>query len=163
MLAIAVFASALWNSRAPIRAPGLSKSAKPLDWLRELGRFTPPPFDGTGHPGIEEDAELQFQASMAFYRRGAYSLAIPGLQETLELDSRAAGARFYLGICLLMTGEVEEGEQALEDTIAWGDTPYREAALYYGARANLLLYRPARAHAMLLDAGEGLPDMFLPD
>ena len=100
---------------------------------------------------------------MSFYRRGAYAMAIPGLYETLALDSRAVGARFYLGICLLMTGEFEKGEQALEDTIAWGDTPYREAALYYGAKANMLLYRVDRAHAMLLDADESLPEMFMPD
>ncbi len=162
MLAIAVFASALWNSRVPIRAPGLSRNAKPLDWLRELGRIDPPPFDGTGHANIEEDAELQFQATMRFYRRGSYALAIPGLRESLELDSRAVGARFYLGICLVMTGEMERGEQALEDTIAWGDTPYREAALYYGAKANMLLYRADRAHAMLLDAGKSLPEMLMP-
>ena len=162
MLAIAVFAAALWNSRAPIRAPELSKNVMPTDWLRELGRIVPPAFDGAGHPNIEEDAELQFQATMAFYRRGAYALAIPGLRETLELDSRAVGARFYLGICLLMTGEIEEGEQVLEDTIAWGGTPHHDAALYYGAKANILLYRPSRAHAMLLDIGKSLPQMFMP-
>jgi tetratricopeptide (TPR) repeat protein len=159
MLAIAVFAAALWNSREPIRVPGIPRNAKPLDWLRELARFDPPPFDGLGHTNIEEDAELQFQAAMAFYRRGAYALAIPGLREALDLDSRAVGARFYLGICLLMTGEVEAGEQVLEDTIAWGDTPYREAALTYGAKANLRMYRADRAHAMLLDTGESLPEI----
>jgi tetratricopeptide (TPR) repeat protein len=162
-LAIAVFAAALWNSRAPVRPPGLPKNAKPLNWLRELGRIDPPLFDGTGLPNIEEDAELQFQATMAFYRRGAYALAIPGLRETLAIDSRAVGARFYLGICLVMIGEVEQGEQALEDTIAWGDTPYREAALYYGAKANLLLYRASRAHAMLLDEGKSLPELLMPN
>ena len=96
---------------------------------------------------------------MVFYRRGAYALAIPGLRETLELDSRAVGARFYLGICLLMTGEVEAGEEMLEDTIAWGDSPYREAALTYGAKANMLMYRPDRAHAMLLDMGQSLSEI----
>ena len=159
MLAIAVFAAALWNSREPIRAPAISRNAKPLDWLQELARFDPPPFDGFGHAIIEEDAESQFQATMAFYRRGAYALAIPGLRETLELDSRAVGARFYLGICLLMTGEVEAGEQMFEDTIAWGDTPYHEAALTYGAKANMRMYRPDRAHAMLLDMGQSLPEI----
>ena len=161
ILAIAVFAAALWTSREPIRTPGKSRKAMPLDWLRELGRIDPPPFDGAGHPNIEEDAELQFQSTMSFYRRGAYAMAIPGLRETLALDSRAVGASFYLGICLLMTGELEEGEQALEDTIAWGGTPYRAAALYYGAKANMLLYRPGRAHAMLLDAGRSLPEMLM--
>ena len=161
MLAIAVFAAALWNMRAPIRPPVLSKKAKPLDWLRELGRIEPPPFDGAADANIEEEAELQFQATMGFYRRGAYAMAIPGLEEALELDSRAVGARFYLGICLLTIGETEQGEQVLEDTIAWGDTPYRDPALRYGAKANMLLYRADRAHAMLLDVGESLPAMLI--
>ena len=157
-LAIAVFAAALWNSREPIRPPGISKNAKPLDWLGELARLDAPPFDGRADADIEEDAELQFQATMTFYRRGAYALAIPGLREALDLDSRAVGARFYLGISLLMAGELEEGEQVLEDTIAWGDTPYRELALLYGAKANLLRRRVERAHAMLLETGKGLPE-----
>ena len=158
-LAIVVFAAALWNSKAPVRAPGLSKNAVPLNWLRKLSFFAAPPFDGSVQEEIEEDAELQFQATMAFYRRGAYELAIPGLAETLALDSRAVGARFYLGICLVMTGEVEQGEQVLEDTIAWGNTPYRELALNYGALANMQLYRVERAHAMLLDCGKSLATM----
>ena len=163
MLAIAVFAFALWNSRAPIGAPGLSRNAKPLDWLSELARFDAPPFDATVHESIEEDAELQFQATMAFYRRGAYAMAIPGLREALDLDSRAVGARFYLGICLVLSGAVEEGEQVLEDTVAWGNTPYRIPALFYGAKANMRLYRAVRAHAMLLDTGRSLAEMLMPN
>lgn len=160
-LAIAVFTTALWNSREPIRPPGIPGNAKPIDWLGELARLDPPPFDGGANADTEEDAELQFQATMTFYRRGAYAMAIPGLREALELDSRAVGARFYLGICLLMTGELEEGEQVLEDTIAWGDTRYREPALLYGAKANLLLRRVERAHAMLLETGMGLPERLM--
>jgi tetratricopeptide (TPR) repeat protein len=156
VLAIAVFAYAIFTSREPLRAPGLLKNAKPLDWLQELARFEPPPYDGAKDASVEEDAELQFEATMAFYQRGAYSLAIPGLRETLELDSRAVAARFYLGICLIMTGEIEEGEQALEDTIQWGYPRYRTLALTYGAKANLKLYRVDRAQAMLLDKGESL-------
>ena len=131
----------------------------PVNWLRKLSPFDAPPFDGSGHAEIEEEAELQFQATMAFYRRGAYAMAIPGLLQTLEMDSRAIGARFYLGICLLMSGDLEQGEQVLEDTIAWGDTPYRQLALTYGAKANMRLYRVERAHAMLLDTGKSLTQM----
>lgn len=163
VLAITVFAAALWHSREPIRPPGLSKKAKPVNWLREFGRIDPPPFDGSALADIEEDAELQFQAAMSFYSRGAYASAVPALRETLELDSRAVGALFYLGISLLMIGESEEGEQMLEDTIAWGDTPFLNAALYYGAKANMLLYRVDRAQAMLLDEGQSLPELFLPN
>ena len=162
-LAIVVFASAIFTSREPLRPPGLSKNAKPLDWLQELARFDPPAYDGTVHLNIEEDAELQFEAAMAFYKRGAYAMAIPGLRETLDLDSRAVGARFYLGICLLMTGEIEEGEQAFEDTIVWGDPHYLEPALAYGAKANLMLYRVDRAQAMLLDTGENLAQLLTAD
>ena len=127
--------------------------------MRHLSRFDPPSFDGRVHATIKDAAEAQFQATMAFYKRGAYAMAIPGLLETLELDSRAVDASFYLGICLLMTGEVEEGEQTLEDTIAWGDTPYREPALTYAAHANMQLYRADRAHAMFLDTGKSLSKM----
>jgi len=158
-LAIAVFSGALWNSREPIRPPGLSKNAAPLNWVQELSKIAPPEFDGQLHATITEEAAEQFKATMAFYKRGACQMAIPGLMETLELDSRAIDARFYLGICLVMSGETEQGELVLEDTVAWGNTVFREPALVYGAHANLKLYRVARAHAMLLDAGESLSDM----
>ncbi len=155
-MAIAAFSAALWTSRAPIQPPEISKNAKSLNWLLELARLNPPPYNGAIDTNIEEDAELQFEATMAFYKRGAYALAIPGLRETLDLDSRAVGARFYLGICLVMTGEIEQGEQSLEDTIAWHDERFLKPALTYGAKANLMLYRVERAHAMLLDSGESL-------
>ncbi len=73
---------------------------------------------------------------MQHYLRRDYAGAIPGLRSVTG-DPRAAAARFYLGICYLLTSARPAGLEELRSVIAAGNTPYLEAAQFYAAKGML--------------------------
>lgn len=92
----------------------------PAERYQLLSRFEPPSYNG------------QFHAAMEHYTKRDYAGAIPGL--------RAADfpeARFYLGICLLLTNDRAAGVKELQAVIASGETPYLEQARFYLAKGLL--------------------------
>ena len=156
-----VLGVSLWHRPSPLLAPtpatstsqpaGASAAAPAAPApaaqvsLAELGRFQPPPFVPSSLRGIQDDAAARFREAMAHYARGDYRGAIPGLRAAAQLDPEAAHATFFLGICHVLAGQLDEGIRALSQTISLGDSPYLEEAHFYLARAFLQNNDPVRA------------------
>ena len=87
-----------------------------------------------GAPASREDA---FRAAMEPYTRGDYGAAADALRPLAEPSPDAVAAAFFLGICLLMTGNAEAAAQQLRAVEIQGDTPYLEPARFYLAKALL--------------------------
>jgi hypothetical protein len=74
---------------------------------------------------------------MEHYRNRDFAGAIPGLRASTAAEGDGPEARFYLGICSLLTGDRAAGVQDLQMVINDGDTPYLESARYYLAKGLL--------------------------
>jgi tetratricopeptide (TPR) repeat protein len=69
-----------------------------------------------------EDRKAQGEASFAvgygFYKERNFTAAIPYFEQTIAVDSTAAGAYSNLGLCYLQTGRADEGIRMLEKAAA---------------------------------------------
>ena len=74
---------------------------------------------------------------MKAYARGEYQAAVPGLAAASKLDPEAAHIQFYLGISRLLSNQPSTAIDSLRRTIALGDSPFREDAHFYLAKAYL--------------------------
>jgi tetratricopeptide (TPR) repeat protein len=113
--------------------------------LAELGRIQPPPFAAGSLRGIDDAATARFRDAMKHYAGGDFRGAIPGLRAAARLDPEAAHATFFLGVCYVLAGQLDEGIRALRQTIDVGDSPYLEEAHFYLAKALLQNNDPAGA------------------
>jgi tetratricopeptide (TPR) repeat protein len=105
--------------------------------LVELARFAPPPSDLPVLRGPEDEARLLFVAALEHYAHRQYPAAIDGLRRAIDKDPTAPGPRFFVGACLLLTGQTQAGIAELKRTIALGDSPYFEEAHFYLAKGLL--------------------------
>jgi tetratricopeptide (TPR) repeat protein len=102
-----------------------------------LARVEPPPYVPVTLRGGVDEATERFQTAMKQYGKGNYAGAIPGLRAAAELNPKAANSRFFLAICLLLTGQTDSAIAGLQQVLALGDTPYLEEAHFYLAKAYL--------------------------
>ena len=72
-----------------------------------------------------------------------------GLRAAAKSQPDSVEVRFYLGICLLLTGDRASGIQELRNVIAAGDTPYLERARFYLAKALIGEHDIAQAQQQL--------------
>ena len=105
--------------------------------LTALGAIEPPRYVPVALRGNEDEATRKFQLAMQGYLKGNYAAAILGLRAALKLDPDATDARFYLGICYLLTDQTDRATAELRQTIALGDSPYLEGAHFFLAKAHL--------------------------
>lgn len=134
---------------SPLPGPGIAAPAP--DWVA-LARVTPPPYTAAVLRGAGGEARRRFAQAMEHYVAGRYPTVIPGLEEASKLDPAAPEASFFLGICYLLTDQVDPAVAALQRTIALGDTPYLEEARINLAKAFLRKGNPDRATAELRKA-----------
>ena len=69
------------------------------------------------------------------YRKRDYAGAAARLRAAVEAHPQSVEARFYLGICLLLTNDRTGGGEQLRSVVGAGDTPYLERAHFYLAKA----------------------------
>ena len=112
---------------APLAGPSLSQSAQ----------IQAPAYRSRTLRGSEDQARSRFRAAMQAYQRAEYRAAIPGLEAAAQLDPEAPDIRFFLGICYLLTEQVDSAVDQFSKTVALGETPYLEAARFYLAKAYL--------------------------
>ena len=112
-------------------------ASRARDPLVELGRFDGPKYEPPVLQGPENASRKAFDAAMGRYVQGDYRGAISGLRQAIELDPAANHARFYLGLCLLLTGDAKGGVSELEGLLVVGPAPYLEDALFYLAKGHL--------------------------
>jgi TolA-binding protein len=135
-IAMGVFALLAVESR---HDAGTSRSAQtgriPIERFQLLAQFEAPPYMPVS--GLDESHTRQFQGAMDHYLKGDFGGAIPGLRASVAAHADSPEARFYLGICSLLTGDGTAGLQNLQSVIDSGKTPYLEQARYYLAKGLL--------------------------
>jgi len=103
----------------------------PADRLQELARFEAPAYlSAPKEPG-------GFAPSMQEYSTRNYAGAIPGLRSVAAAHPDFVPARFYLGICMLLTNDRAGGVEQLRGVIAGPASPWVERARFYLAKALL--------------------------
>jgi TolA-binding protein len=136
-IAVGVFA---WLAFESHREAGLGRTANaapppmrqlPAEQIALLARFEPPDYEAADNVGRSPE----FRAAMDQYRKRDYAGATARLRAAVEAQPQSIEARFYLGICLLLTADRPGGIQLLKDVTASGNTPYLESARYYLAKA----------------------------
>jgi len=109
----------------------------PVERYQLLARFKAPPYDASRAPADKTAKRTQFQAAMELYSKRDYARAIPLLRAAIAIQPDFVEARYYLGICSLLTNDYASGVRELEAVSASGNTAYREAALFYLAKGLL--------------------------
>jgi tetratricopeptide (TPR) repeat protein len=112
--------------------------AWPRDAVRALGRVDPAPgFRGLAVRADAADAANLADRGMAAYVDGDYAAAARWLAEAATAEDATPSVRFFLGISLLMRGEVEAAVGALERATVPEENPYAPEARLYLAKARL--------------------------
>jgi tetratricopeptide (TPR) repeat protein len=139
-------------------APSIDSSAGPgssasptagRPTLDDLARFEPPRYTQSRFRGSADAATAKFQAGIEQYQRQDFAAARATLLEASTLDPDAPHIAFFLGIASLLTSQPAEGVESLRRTVALGDSPYREEAHFYLAKAYVRLGRVDEAIAEL--------------
>ncbi len=103
----------------------------PADRLQELARFEAPAYLSAP----KEPAG--YTKAMQKYSASDYAGAIAGLRSVAAAQPHFVPARFYLGICLLLTNDRAGGVEQLRAVIAGPASPWTERARFYLAKALL--------------------------
>jgi hypothetical protein len=150
LVAVSVFAWLAWTS---YQEPGVGHvaGAQPVrpsaaisdQDYQSMAAFEAPPYAG------EARAPKQFQVAMRLYSTHDYKDAMPLLQAVETSHPGLVAARFYLGICLLLTGNDISGIEELRAAIAAGSSPYEDQARFYLAKGLLAEHDVSRARAEL--------------
>jgi TolA-binding protein len=140
-IAVGVFA---WLAFQSHREAGLGRTANaqpapireiPAERIELLARIEPPDYEASAADRAEGARE--FRSAMEPYQKHDYVRAVSGLRTVVQAHPQFIAARFYLGICLLLSGDRASGIQELQAVIAAGGTPYLERARFYLAKALL--------------------------
>jgi len=105
--------------------------------LAMLSEFEPPLYIPLSLRGAVDEATERLRAGMMRYQAGDYAGAVPVLRSAAELRPGSATARFFLGICFLLSGRTDEGIKELRETIELNDPDYLEEARFYLAKGLL--------------------------
>jgi TolA-binding protein len=128
-----------------VQAPA---SSIPDERYEMLAAFRAPEYVAeTPAPNGFQNAD--FQKAMQRYARQDFAGAIPELRAAANAMPGFIAARFYLGICLLLTGDRISGIQELRAVIEAGGTPYQERARFYLAKGLIAEHDVSRARTQL--------------
>lgn len=146
LTAMSVFGWLAWTSR---QEPGTRRVASaravpasttiPDERLELLASFRPPDYVP------ENSAPREFQDAMRSYTNQDFKSALPKLRVAAKLAPTLVAAQFYLGICLLLTGDRIPGIQELRGVTEAGETPYLERARFYLAKGLISEHDVSRA------------------
>jgi hypothetical protein len=155
LIAMGVFGWLAWTSRqepgvgrvagARVQAPAASI---PEERYELLAAFRAPEYVPESR-APKDFQNADFQNAMTRYANQDFARAIPELRAAANATPSLIAARFYLGICLLLTGDRISGIQELRAVIEAGDTPYLEQARFYLAKGLIAEHDISRAQAQL--------------
>jgi hypothetical protein len=160
LIAMGVFGWLAWTSReepgvgrvagARVQAPAVSI---PDERYEMLAAFRAPEYvPERPAPKDFQNAHFQnaaFQNAMTRYVNQDFAGAIPELRAAANAMPSFIAARFYLGICLLLTGDRISGIQELRAVVETGDTSYLERARFYLAKGLIAEHDISRAQTQL--------------
>lgn len=125
---------------APVPTVATNTAAPPktvASLYAELARFDPPPYSRAVLRGAQEAGKADFAHAMDSYIEKDWPACRAALSGVVGQYPKLVAARYYLGICSLLSGHAPEGEDALRQVIGDGDTAYLEEAHFYLAKALL--------------------------
>jgi TolA-binding protein len=138
-IAVAVFAWLASESRKQA-GEGRTANARPVasgpvpeERYQLLAQFEPPVYSAKPNPADPHG----FRQGMERYSEKDYAAAVPQLRAAASAQPGFVAARFYLGICLLATGDRASGIQELRAIVAAPASPYLEPARFYLAKGLL--------------------------
>jgi len=150
LIAMGVFGWLAWTSR---QEPGIGRVAGaraqvpagpiPDERYELLAAFRAPEYMPVS--GAPKD----FKKAMQRYANQDFANAIPGLRAAAATAPSFIAARFYLGVCLLLTRDRISGIQELRAVTEAGDTPYLERARFYLAKGLIAEHDIPRAETQL--------------
>ena len=129
-------------------APKGSAQAE-LPWA-ELGAIDPPAYSPLRLRSTATDAQREFRSAMVLYAEKNYADAAAQLRRVIASPGAPVDASFYLAVCELHTGRLEDAASAFERVIAFGESPYLEDAHFLLAKTRIRQRDAARARAQLL-------------
>jgi hypothetical protein len=150
LVAMGVFGWLAWTSRqepgigrvagARVQAPA---GAIPEERYEMLAAFRAPEYVA------DTTSPKDFKLAMRRYANQDFAGAIPKLRAAANATPSPVAARFYLGICLLLTGDRISGIQELRAVTEAGDTPYLERSRFYLSKGLIAEHDIARAQTQL--------------
>ncbi|HMD50107.1 MAG TPA: hypothetical protein VKG79_13455 [Bryobacteraceae bacterium] len=150
LVAMGVFGWLAWTSRqeagmgrvagAVVKAPAVTI---PDERYELLAAFQAPEYVP------ESPAPKDFESAMKLYANQDVAGAIRGLRGTARATPGFVAAHFYLGICLLLTGDRISGIQELRWVIEAGPSPFLERARFYLAKGLIAEHDIPRAQTQL--------------
>jgi hypothetical protein len=155
LVAMGVFGWLAWTSR---QEPGIGRVAGaqaqapaasiPEERYELLAAFRAPKYVPES-PAPKNFQNADFRDAMTRYQNQDFAHAIPELRAAANATPSLIAARFYLGICSLLTGDRISGIQELRAVIEAGDTPYLERGRFYLAKGLIAEHDISRAQAQL--------------
>jgi TolA-binding protein len=150
LVAMGVFGWLAWTSRQEsgvghVAGPVVKTPAVtiPDERYEQLAAFPAPEYVAESH------APKDFQNAMKLYASQDFAGAIGGLRGTAKTTPGFLPAHFYLGICLLLTGDRIAGIEELRTIVDAGPSPYLERAQFYLAKGLIAEHDIPRAEAQL--------------
>ncbi len=150
LVAMSVFGWLAWTSRQEagvghvagtvVKAPAV---AIPDERYELLAAFQAPEYVP------ESTAPKDFESAMKLYASQDFAGAIRGLRGRALATPSFGASHFYLGICLLLTGDRISGIQELRGVVDAGPSPYLERARFYLAKGLIAEHDIPRAQTQL--------------
>ena len=109
----------------------------------------PPVYLGVAVRGKPGRADSLFDRAMIAYAARDYARAAAGLRTALAAGQDSVPTEFFLGASLLFSGDARGAAATLGRVVTKGDTPYRDEAQLYAAKALLRLGRGREARDLL--------------
>lgn len=131
------FAGATLAWRHPEPAASVARVDAPVsqDYLQLLARVEAPHYQAPVLRGTADAPERLYRSAMLNYSRGEYGAAADGLKAALGRNPEAVAPRFYLGVCDLMLGRVDDAVSELRRADSAGPTLYQEQARFFLSKA----------------------------
>ncbi len=101
----------------------------------DVRAITPPELKAERKITLEGEALSLFDAAMQAYARKEYGKASVTLREVTMKAPHSAEARFFLGICYLMTNDTDAAIRELKTAAVLGNSEYVEDAHYFLGQA----------------------------
>lgn len=137
----------------PVDAPGVPPSPQAAETepaLARLGAFDPPAYAPMRLRSNATDAQREFRSAMVVYVEKNYADAAAQLRRVIALPGPPIDAFFYLAVCELQTGQLQDAASAFERVIAFGESPYLEDAHFLLAKTRIRQRDVAAARSQLL-------------
>lgn len=125
-------------------------SALPSRAVTALGGLEQPPaYVGVAVRSTAGRGATMFDDAMKEYSAGHYVVATRGLQAALAAGQDSIPTEFFIGASELFGGDARNAAPAFARVMSLGESPYRDEAQWYEAKALLRLGRSAEAIAAL--------------